>query len=433
VRQTLAEEIVGFLGFSSLRSIPPDCFTGFSQRQWRYALRWLDDSGLALYFLNKLKANATNEVPEWVMARLEQNFAANQQRVDDMAHRFGGLNQKFHEVGVRYVVLKGFSLVPHFCPDATLRHQGDFDYLVDDYSLPAARGVLTSAGYNQKPGVSRQDSVFVIPGTRPPSRSSDQYFAHAPHAVELHLDIWDSEQHELPLMPRLFSVERATTQHWRGFAFPALADEDAFLLQVLHACQHLFTYWIRMCCLFEIGYFLQLRASDTPLWNRIEQRVGDNSTLRDFVVITGELAAKLFAVHLPPLIRIWGTSIPSASRIWIENYARRWAFSEVPNHRFCLFPQSKLALFLHQQYRDACALTPVVRKRVLPLSRFSRIVESLGNQPSLVLDSSWWKQQALLRRSLFHGLASLRYVCEIPRWRWLNRLQTRPGAIGPVA
>ena len=74
----------------------------------------------------------------------------------------------------------------------------------------------------------------------------------------------------------LFTVERATTHAWNGFVFPALTDEDAFLLQVVHACQHLFALWIRMSCFLEIGYFLKRRVYDTALWNQIEQRVGDN-------------------------------------------------------------------------------------------------------------------------------------------------------------
>lgn len=420
--RTLTEEIVEFLSFSGNASARLDRFKRFSSRQWTGALHWLDDSGLALYFLNKLNETApTKKVPAWVVARLDENFAANQRRVNDLAQRFGFLNQKFDEAGVRYAVLKGFSLVPDFCPDASLRHQGDFDYLVDDRTLPLAQTVLIGLGYKQKMGLSRQDSVFVIPGARPPSDSVGQYLATAPHAVELHLDIWDSDAHELPPVPRLFSVDRAPILHWHSFTFPALNDEDAFLLQVLHACQHLFTYWIRMSCFLEIAYFLHRRTLDVFLWNRIEQRVGDNVILREFVVVVSELAAGLFATDTPPLIRAWGSTIRPASRVWIENYGRQWAFSEVPNHRFSLFPTSKLVLFLHEQYRDACVQTEVVRKRMLPTSRFSRMAKSIRHDPSLLVSADWWNQQALIQRSLFHALAGLRYLCEIPRWRRLNR------------
>jgi hypothetical protein len=386
---------------------------------------------LAFYFLQKLKnTNATDTAPTWVMSQLERNFAANLRRVGDMSHRFGSLNRRFNDAGVRYTVVKGLSLVPQFCPDAPLRHQSDLDYLVDDPSLLAAQRVLLEAGYSPKLSRSNQEFIFVMAGTREPSRSAEQYSARAPHAVELHLDIWDSDLHGLPLMQRQFSVERTRIHEWNGFAFPVLADEDAFLLQVLHACQHLFTFWIRMSCLLEVGYFLNRRASDTSLWNRIEQRVGDNLLLREFVVIVAELVVKLFAPPLPPLVRDWGARVRPGPRVWIESYARHWAFCELPGYQFSLFPRAKLVLFLHQQYRDnISAQKHMVRNRLIPSSRLLRIASSVRDKPSLVLDASWWKRQRLIGRSLFHALAGLRYLCEIPRWVWLNRARMRSASL----
>jgi hypothetical protein len=80
-------------------------------------------------------------------------------------------------------------------------------------------------------------------------------------------------------------MERATTHEWNGFVFASLSDEDAFLLQVVHACQHLFGQWIRMSCFLEIGYFLKRCVHDTALWNGIERRIGDSLMVRQFVVV----------------------------------------------------------------------------------------------------------------------------------------------------
>jgi hypothetical protein len=426
VKPTPAEDIVEFLNFSRDPGDRASELRKFSLREWERVLSWLDDAGLAFYFLQKLKnTNETDRVPAWVTSRLERNFAANQQRVGDMSHRLGFLNKKFSDAGVRYAVLKGLSLVPQFCPNATLRFQGDFDYLVDEQSSLTAQQVLVEAGYNPKVSLSPQEFIFVMPGTEEPSRGAEQYQARAPHAVELHLDIWDSEINRLPLLRSLFFVERARTHHWNGFSFPALPDEDAFLLQVVHTCNHFFAYWIRMSSLYEIGYFLNCRASDGSLWDRIEQRVGDNVVLRELVVVVTELVAKLFGAPLPPLVRVWGLRIRPASRVWIERYARDWAFCELPIYQFRLFPRAKLVLFLHQQYKDPYADRALVRNRVFTFSRFSRIASSVKEQPSLMLEPAWWKRQLLIRRSLFHALAGLRYLCEIPRWRWLNRARMR--------
>jgi hypothetical protein len=421
VTRTPVEDIVEFLSFSSTPSDRVQELTKVRPREWERILQWLDDAGLTFYFLEKLKSTKTDAVPAQVLSRLQRNFAANQRRVVDMSRRFGILNRRFEEAGVRYAVLKGLSLVPHFCPDANLRHQSDFDYLVDDQSLPAAQRVLVEAGYHQKASVSKHQLIFVIPGTGEASRSGEQYSAEAPHAVELHPDAWDSELCTLIAMPKRFSGERTRLYHGSGWVFPALTEEEAFLLQVLHACQHLFTYWIRMSNLFEIGYFLNQRVSDTALWNRIEQQVGDNPVLREFVVVITELVEKLFAAPLPELVRAWGPRIRPAPRVWIENYAKPWAFCELPAYEFRWFPKAKLVRFLHQQYRDPSAERLLVRNHWLRSSRLSRMAAAAKERPSLVLDVGWWKRQLLIRRSLFHALASLRYFCEIPRWRRLNQ------------
>jgi hypothetical protein len=425
-RRTPAQQIVDFLSFSSDAKQNIEGLRNFRQQDWKRVLRWLDDSGLALYFLQKLKStNATDTVPTWVMSCLEQRFTANGQRVGEMAYRFDALNRKFNDAGVRYVVLKGLSLIPDYCPDAHLRHQGDFDYLVDDESLPMAQRVVVAAGYSPKLSISSQESIYLMPGKENASRGPEQYSAGAPHAVELHLDIWDSDVHRLPSMPSLFSVNQSRIHEWNGLAFPVLTDEDSFLLQVLHACHHLFTYWIRMSCFFEIGFHLNQRASDTSLWNRVEKRVGDNLMLREFVVVITELAAKLFAAPIPLLVRTWSEGIRPATRVWIENYAQHCAFCVVPAYELCLFPRAKLVLFLQQQYQVACVQKHSVRNRLIKFSRLSRMASSIKDKPSLVLNVGWWKRHLFIRRSLFHSLAGLRYLCEIPRWRWLNRARMR--------
>ena len=429
MRRTPGQEIVDFLSFSSASGDDLAGPRNFRERDWKQGLRWMDDAGLAFYLLRKLKqTNARDAVPAWVINRLEQSFADNQQRVGEMSRRFDSLNSKFNDAGVRYVVLKGLSLVPEYCPDANLRHQGDFDYLVDNHSLSTAQRIVVDAGYNPKPSTSSQEYIFVSQGTGVATRSPEQYSARAPHAVELHLDIWDSEQHGLPSMPGLFSVERTRIHQWNGLTFPGLPEEDAFLLQVLHACHHLFTYWIRMSSLFEIGFFLNQRGSDASLWNRVEHRVGDNLMLREFVVVVTELVEKLFAAPVPRLVRAWGEGIRPATRVWIEKYARHCAFCEIPSYELCFLPKAKLVLFLHQQYENMGLRQHPARKRLTTFPRLSRMVSSLRNKPSLVLNAAWWKRQLFIRRSLFHTLAGLRYLCEIPRWRWLNRAKMRPAS-----
>jgi hypothetical protein len=431
MKARLAEAIVGFLSFSDEACNRISQLGKFSERDWDRALPWLDDTGLALYFLQKVKdAGVANVVPAMVLSGLEKRFTANQKRVAHMARQFEFLNARFRDSGVRYAVVKGLSLVPQFCPDASLRHQGDFDYLIDDQSLPMAQRVLGEAGYGLTSSYPGPEFAFVMPSMGTPPANEEVYEAHAPYAVELHLDLWNADKYKVALPRPLFLVDNVRTYQWGGVAFPVLSDEDAFLGQVLHAFHHLFDYWIRMSSLLEIGYFLSRRASDVSLWNQIEQRVGESTALSEFIVVVTELVAKLFAAPIPPTVRVWGQRIRHATRVWIENYARPWVFGEVPVYQFRLFPRAKLVLFLQKQYiGQASARKDFARRRLLVSPRLLRIARTIRAEPFTVLKAGWWKRERLGRRAIFHTLSGFRYLCEIPRWRWLNRVKIQPASL----
>lgn len=431
MKPKLAEAVVGFLSFPGEACDQVPQLREFNQRDWDRTLRWLDDTGLALYFLQRLKDTGVADVlPALVLSGLERRLTANRKRVAHMARQFEFLNARFNESGVRYAVVKGLSLVPQYCPDASLRHQGDLDYLVDDQSLPIAQRVLVKAGYGLSSSYSSSEFKYLLPSMGTAPSDEEQYEAQAPYAVELHRDIWDSDAYMVPLPHSLFLLDRATTHQWSVFAFPVLPDEDAFLLQVLHACHHLFDYWIRMSWLWEMGFFLTRRASDTSLWSRIEERVGESTVLREFVVVVTELAAKVFSAPIPATVRVWGQRIRPATRVWIENYGREWVFGEVPVYQFRLFPRAKLVLFLQQQYvGDVNAQDGFARRRILASARLSRVTRTIRDEPLTVLKADFWRHHKLARRAVFHALAGFRYLCEIPRWRWLNRAKIQSASL----
>lgn len=425
MKPRLAEQIVSFLRLARVQECDPD-FRKWNERQWARTMQWLDDSGLAFYFQQRLKEReATASIPDWVSAQLESNCSLNRQRTEDLGQRFARINALFTEAGIPYAAIKGFSLVPQFCPSSPLRYQGDFDYLVDEHSLLEARTVLLSLGYTERKSRSAQETIFLSPGASAPLRNGRQYSPHSPHAVELHLDVWDASLHGLPLLPRLFSTESLSVSHVDGKAFPSLHDEDAFLLQILHACHHLFTHWIRMSCLLEIAYFMNRNAENWELWDRIDRRVGGNPLLREFTALVVGMATQLFDCPIPPQIHVWQEQLRPGPRLWVERYARDWAFGDVPVHELSFFPNSKLVLFLHQQYRDwpNSGRDPRQSRRA-SASRLSRILSSIRNHPASLLKRRWWKPQLLVRRTIFHAFAGIRYACETPRWHWRLRKMT---------
>ena len=420
--RALAEAIVDFLGFSETTSGHLSVLKGFDRRAWDGTLTWLHDAGLALYLLQKLKdTNAIGILPTSTWAHLEGNLAANRRRVAYMARQFDFLNQEFNRGGVRYAVVKGCSLVPQFCFDATLRHQGDFDYLVDKHSLPMAQRVLEGAGYSRKK-CSANECVYLMPSASMPPSANEQYEAHAPHAVELHLAFWDSDSHSVPLTDPGFSVDNVVAQRWQGLGFPALPEEDAFLLQVIHAFNHVLTGWVRMSWLYEIGYFFNRRSADVSLWERLDRRIGGDKLLREMVVVVGELSAHFFRAPLPSTSGIWTEKLRPAVQLWIHHYARTWVFEETHADRLSLFPVAKLALFFHQQYLpDARVRRHAIRIRLFPFEKLLLRARSITGKSSAQSGRRGWQLERVLIRLLFHVTGGLRYLWEIPRWERLNK------------
>jgi hypothetical protein len=422
VSRALAEASVNFLGFSETTGDHLGGLKGFDRREWDGTLTWLHDAGLALHLLQKLKdTKAIDILPTSTWAHLEENLAANRRRVAYMARQFDFINQHFNRGGVRYAVVKGCSMVPQFCPDASLRHQGDFDYLVDTHSLPMAQRVLEGAGYSLKKRTANEFVYLMTSASVPPS-ADGQYEAHAPHAVELRLAFWDSDSHSVPLTDPGLSVDNAVAQYWQGLVFPALPEEDAFLVQVIHAFNHILTGWVRMSWLYEIGYFFNRRSTDVSLWERLDRRIGSDKLLREMVVVVGELSAHLFRAPLPSTSGIWTEKLRPAVQIWIHHYARTWIFEDTRADQFSLFPVAKLALFFHQQYlSDASLRRHVIRTRLFPLEKLFRRVHSITSKSSTQSGGRGWQLERALIRLIFHVTGGLRYLWEIPRWERLNK------------
>ena len=421
MRRILAEAIVDFLSFSGKPSDHLNELKGFHHREWERTRIWLHDAGLALYLLQKLKdTNATDILPREALSRLEENLSANRRRVTYMSRQFISLNQKFDAAGVKYVAVKGFSLVPQFCPDASLRHQSDFDYLVDRQSLPLAQYVLEGAGYSLKKH-SANEFVFLMPSAWVPTLVDDRYEAHAAHAVELRLAFCDSDSHGVFLAESRFSVDNVRIHRWRELVLRALPEEDVFLLQVIHAFNHVLGGWVQMSWLYEIGYFLKEQSTDTSLWERIEHRIGGDPMLCEMVVVVTQLSARLFGAPLPVAFSTWAEELRPTVRIWIQNYARPWVFAKNRLDQFNLFSAAKVVLFLHQQYLpDIRARRHLVRMRLLPFEHLFRRVRLVAIESSTSFGGRRGQFERVFIRLLFQVTAGLRYLWEIPRWRQLN-------------
>jgi hypothetical protein len=425
VNRALAEAVVSCLRVSG-QDRDFHALSRFSTRDWRRTYHWLDNAGLTLYLLQRLKHLDTLRVlPAEVLARLERNLTDNRTRVDQLIVETGRLSARFEREGVRHAVIKGLSLAPEFCPDPYLRSQCDVDFLVDRQSLAPAQRVLEECGYGATNSSEVQFS-YERPLQRVPSKLDDPYNVRTAPTVELHLAMWDNGTHQVPFMEPEFSLNGLKVQKLGEVSFPALHDEDVFVLQVLHVFQHLLACWVKMSWLFEISYFLERRWTDSIFWSRLDERIRFVPRLTEFSAIVLGLATQVFSPHIPDGAKAWGRSLSPAAMTWLNNYGRSWAFGDRPLHESTLFPDAKVSLFLHREYLpDPEIRRSVMRRYLLPYSRPSTIARPLKNKPATRLPAYWRQGTFVLQRLMFHLGSGLRYLWELPRWRGLNRMTSR--------
>ena len=398
-----------------------------SSRQWQRTITWLDHSGLALYFLQRVESDGVSFLPPDILRQLRERRKNNEQRVARLKEIFASINRGFERTGVRYAVLKGFSLTPDYCTDPCNRAQSDLDYLIARNSIAAAQNVLSEQGYLLK----RQESdelSFWIPAPEP-TDATQQYSPNGPWMVELHLSPWDQGLFRIPLKIPEPSFAELRPQQWNGLEFPCLPKRLAFAGQILHSFKHVLCGWIRLSWLFEIACFLRDQSDESLFWQEFDQLVTAEPLLAELVAIITCLSVDLFGSPVPESVEKYIRDLRPAVRVWLEEYAHGWLFERLPRYEIRLLSRSKLSMFLKELYCAPQADHGAEDFRVLfPLHRLKRLAQT-RNMHTSATGSIIYKARWLALHSIYHAGATLRYLWELPRWR--HRVQhLRPrGAI----
>ncbi|MGD0226649.1 MAG: nucleotidyltransferase family protein [Terriglobia bacterium] len=388
----------------------------FSERDWQRVLTWLDESGLGLYLLKQLRdSNSLDALPAEIRTQLQQNLATNRRRLSIMKEEFDSLNRHFTAAGVDYVVLKGFALIPEFCPDAVLRSQYDYDFLVHRESASAARQVLEARGYSLKtknPGFEKEDeSHFTAQALTIPSSDQNFYSPNIPRAVELHLGLWEPIRDMIKVGTPKDALNRKRLSNWESLRFPVLAEDDSLIFQVLHAFQHLLSYWCRPSCFLEIAHFLARRQGDMEFWERFRLRVDGHRSLPQMVGLVFSMAEILFHAPLPPEVTAWTTrTLPPTLSFWVKRHGREWALAR--------FPGSKLSLFVHRAFiEDPEIWKEIERSRLFPFHRAPKVVEPRDQGHASHWRARWDQGRFVWSRLKFHVGGLLTYFMELPAWK----------------
>jgi hypothetical protein len=390
----------------------------FGQADWERSLDWLDLSGLALLFWNQLReSGAESLLPFPVRARLARKETNNRMRTAEMRREFDSLNRLLAREGLVYAALKGFALIPEYCPAAALRVFTDYDYLLPHGSLERAGQALAAAGYVRHPH-SDSYAVAYFKRDRPPRRITDleeMYSARLSREVELHWRLWGEKDLGIRLKLPDDLLARTRLHECEGLQFRVLADADALIYQAMHALRHLLEGWCRLSALYELGYFLRQRFREVDFWMRFHQRINESRSLCLISGIMFALAARVFGAAVPAEVESWTVrALTPPMVLWVERYG--WE-SAIGN-----FSGNKFGLLLHREFvEDPQAWRAVRRRRVFLLKWPSRLSEVSGSSR---LRAGGQRLSYMLRLLWFHAGASLRYGCELVRWRrMLRRLE----------
>ena len=377
------------------------------EKEWERLLPWLDTSGLALYFLDRVtQLELCDLVPAQVIARLQQNLRDNTLRTNSLVNECAAIQQRFQKFGLTYALLKGFSLWPCSVPRLELRSQLDLDFLIAEECAPAAQQILEERGYRLH-AVSGGSWEFKANEMR--SMSLRDLYKDLPSpSVELHVE---SQASPVPAL-----LHRRVNRTLWGVCTPVLSSVDLFLRQGMHLHKHIYSEFSRAAHLIEFRRHVIARYDDTAFWQELQRRADGDAKVPLALGLVTLLITELMGPFAPQDFTRWTVDrLPAAARLWVSVYGRRTVLAAFPGNKLYLLLQRQLAATSVAGRRSMRqALIP---QRLPPLVAHSTPDESLTDR----MRRYGIQLRFLWMRMRFHIVEGLRYLYEAFRWRQLMK------------
>jgi hypothetical protein len=341
--------------------------SSYSVRDWSRQIGVLDRVGLTLpLYARLLEEERYASLPAPAIEALEQRRRDNAQRMSGMLMTFGQAAMVLRQAGVRFVCVKGFSLIPDYLTELWQRHQIDFDLLVVHEDALRAQQALEKLGYRLT-AVDGDERRLRIPASRHLEHDAYLYNPQEGAAIELHSEFWDAGAEAYPMHCPRDAFAQAEMHTVGSVSFLRLARHHAFLYQVLHVFRHFLGSWARLLWLYEIAAFMHRHQDDDTLWQKVNALLCADGRMAEAAALVLLSAHNLYACPIPPALENVCT-LPAGSpvRLWIHRYAQRWLLTDMPGN--------KLNLLLHPHfYSDRPAWRRHLAKRLAPV----------GNRPLL--------------------------------------------------
>lgn len=398
MNQKLAKTIVRCFD----RSLPTThtSFSLFSGSDWRSVGTWLDTSGIALYFLERLKQlNLTASIPAAILAELESKAYQHEQRVAEQFEEFSAVVDLLQRSGIPFAIQKGYSLIPDYSPDPRLRLQLDFDLLLESHAVSACNQLLLARGYgllNQVTDSFHHEWKLRRGETGIP-RLSDLYKAKGEFTIEVHSNL-------IPTAPPAVVWKQV-----RGVTFPSLPKIEVFEEQCLHVFRHLRSEQTRLSWILEYSNFVHLHREDEEFWSEIRRRCDVDPSFACAFLCLDSLASHFFGACAPLWLEdLKARYLTDGLEKWLNRYAWDVALAD--------FPGTKLYLLLERELMESQEeWQRMARRALFPLHRPPQVVISThaGNRNR---QYSRGRLRHVFARTQFHVREACRVSYELVRW-----------------
>jgi hypothetical protein len=380
--------------------------SGFRYRSWVGIYSWLDASGLALYFLARVRSlRIEAAIPEQVLQRLEENTADNKRNTASIFHEFMAINCAFKDAGLSYANIKGFTLIPDSCSDIALRCQLDLDFLMSAKDAQRCESILVERGYSLI-GTGQDVKEYKAGSDRLPS-ARDLYKVKPQRSVEIHFVNCDEfgslSMSELP---------RLQSQMWNGSELPVFSDLDKFLGHARHLFKHLKGEFTRASWILEYANFISFHRENHTLWCEVKKYLTRDLRTKVAVGATTLLAEQTFGLASVPEPLQWSTrELPPPVRLWVERYGNDVLMARYPGTKLYL-------LLLWAISKDEAEASKKLNVTVFPIHQPRKIIASNGRRNLVLRLNQYWNQFSYFCFRLeFHLRQGFFYRLEEVRWK----------------
>ena len=370
-------------------------------RDWERAKYWLDVSGLALYFLDRIEALKLQFcLPESFLAQLRRRLDQNRRRTDSLFAEAVTISKALRERNINCAVLKGATIPLESVPDRSLRNQMDLDLLVRQADAAAVQSCLSDFGYALD-AISNGTWEFKV-GPSGTSSLKNLYQVRPERSLEVHFQP-DS------------GPDLLARAEWRSVecgVLPALSTADQFVLQGQHLFKHMCSEHTRASWVLEYWRHVCARRDDAKFWRDVETVAAEIAGSSLAIGAATLLTSSIFGPCAPRELSRWTMDrLTPGICLWIHLYRSRILLSDRPG--------SKVYLLLRRELSgDSAAERSARRRLILPLHLPQRITRRAADEPFFATVRRFRVQAVFAARRLrFHCGEGLGFAIEWLRWQ----------------